>query len=79
MLKVKESLTLAGSTKYLAIGWPEIQEYMDHPDYPEECYFDPRKDTWFIPESWIMWHDNYEYEKAEELSGDIEDLEDAMG
>lgn len=51
-LKVEESLTSAGSTKYLAVGWPEIQEYMDHPDYPEECYFDPKKDTWFIPESW---------------------------
>ena len=39
-------------TKYKKVLWPEIQDYMNHPDYPEECYFDPKKDCWFIPEEW---------------------------
>lgn len=38
--------------KYIAIGWPEIQDYMDNPDYPEKCYFDPVKNVWFVPENW---------------------------
>ena len=25
---------------------------INNPDYPEECYFDPEKNTWFIPENW---------------------------
>ena len=40
-------------SKYVLVKWPEIQEYMDRADYPEECYFDPEKDTWFIPENWV--------------------------
>ena len=38
--------------KYVKIEWPEIQDYMDNPDYPKECYFDPMKNCWFIPEDW---------------------------
>ena len=29
--------------KYVKVEWPEIQDYMDNPEYPEECYFDPEK------------------------------------
>ena len=36
--------------KYIRIEWPEIQFYMDRPDYREECCFDPDKNCWFIPE-----------------------------
>ena len=39
-------------TKYIKVEWPEIQDYMDNPDYPEECFFDPTKNVWFIPEWW---------------------------
>ena len=58
-------------SKYVLVKWPEIQEYMDRADYPEECYFDPRKNCWFIPENWEP--------DDSELGGDIGDLEDAMG
>lgn len=54
---------------YRKVGWPEIQDYMDRPDYPEECYFDPDKDCWFIPEDW----------EPDNLGGEIGDLEDALG
>lgn len=37
---------------YIKIEWPEIQQYMSHPKYPEDCYFDPFKNVWFIPEEW---------------------------
>lgn len=57
--------------RYLKVEWPEIQEYMDHPDYPKECYFDPNKNVWFIPEDWET---EYEFFGAE-----IGDLEDALG
>ena len=56
---------------YIKVDWPEIQDYMNHPDYPEECYFDSEKNVWFIPDFWEP--DNLE------LGGDIGDLEDAMG
>lgn len=36
--------------KYIKIDWPEIQEYMDDPNYPEEFYFDPDKNAWFVSE-----------------------------
>ena len=57
--------------KYVMVGWPEIQDYMDNPDYPEECYYDPVENVWFIPENWEP--DNLK------LGGDIGDLDDAMG
>lgn len=40
--------------KYIKVEWPEIQDYMDNPGYPEECYFDPQKNCWFIPEEWDL-------------------------
>ena len=61
------------STKYVMVDWPDIQQYMEHPDYPEYCYYDPKKDVWFIPETWEDW-----VEEAE-IGGDIGDLEDALG
>lgn len=39
--------------KYFKVEWPEIQEYMDYGSYSEECFFDPQKNVWFIPEDWI--------------------------
>ena len=38
--------------KYIQMDWPEIQEYMDKPGYPEEVGFDPQKNKWYIPETW---------------------------
>ena len=38
--------------KYILVEWPEIQDYMDNPDYPDKCYFDPDKNVWFVPEEW---------------------------
>lgn len=35
---------------YRKVGWPEIQDYMNNPEYPKECYFDPGKNVWFIPD-----------------------------
>ena len=61
--------------KYIKVEWPEIQDYMDNPEYPEECFFDPNKNVWFIPEWW-------EAEKELETDfsgGNMGDLEDAMG
>jgi len=75
--------------KYIKVEWPEIQEYMDNPEYPEECFFDPNKTVWFIPEDWDQ--DYLELKEVKEnvfkslmddyseLGGDIGDLEDAIG
>lgn len=41
--------------KYILVEWPEIQDYMDNPDYPDKCYFDPDKNVWFVPEIWSEW------------------------
>jgi hypothetical protein len=44
--------------RYILVEWPDIQDYMDNPDYPEKCYFDPNKNVWFVPETWdeeYMW------------------------
>ena len=38
--------------RYIKVEWPEIQDYMDNPNYPEECYYDSQKNCWFIPEEW---------------------------
>ena len=43
--------------KYIKLEWPEIQDYMEHPEYDKECYFDPNKNCWFIPEQWTEWLD----------------------
>ena len=53
------------------VEWPEIQDYMNNPDYPEDCYYDSEKGVWFIPKDW-------EPENLG-LGGDIGDLEDALG
>ncbi len=58
--------------KYIKVEWPEIQDYMDNPEYNSECYFDPLKNCWFIPE----WWDNELEDKFS--SGDIGDLDDAL-
>ena len=57
--------------KYVKVEWPEIQDYMDHPDYDEDCYFDPDKNVWFVPD---IWEPDYLG-----LGGDIGDLDDALG
>lgn len=36
--------------KYELVTWPEIQDYMESPRYPTDVYFDPAKDSWFVPE-----------------------------
>lgn len=75
--------------KYIKVEWPEIQDYMDNPEYDTKCYFDPTKDCWFIPEDWDQ--DYLELKEVKEnvfkslmndyseLGGDIGDLEDTMG
>ena len=68
--------------KYIKVEWPEIQDYMDNPEYPEECYFDPQKNCWFVPEVWIEdeWLLQREENEFEMYNcGDIGDLEDALG
>ena len=57
--------------KYIRVEWPEIQDYMEHPDYQKEVSYDASKNCWFIPDNWES--DNLG------LGGDIGDLEDAMG
>ena len=69
--------------KYIKVEWPEIQDYMSNPEYNKECYFDPRKNCWFIPDTWepdVVLHANLEPLPDEVwLGGDIGDLEDAIG
>lgn len=61
--------------KYTRVDWPEIQDYMENPDFETECYFDPKKNAWFIPEWWEI-----EYQLENDWTGcDIGDLEDARG
>lgn len=57
--------------KYIKLDWPEIQDYMHHPDYQEECFYDASRNVWFIPENW-------EPENLG-LGGDIGDLENTLG
>ena len=80
---------------YRKVEWPEIQDYMNNPDYPKECYFDPDKNCWFIP---VEWDPDYlkleevkenvfkslmdDYSVIEDISdayGEIGDLDDALG
>lgn len=66
--------------KYVKVEWPEIQDYMSNPEYNEECYFDPRKNCWFIPDTWEPDCRESYYDDTEEYwGGDIGDLDDAMG
>lgn len=39
--------------KYIALEWPEIQDYMGRQDYGLLSYYDPQKDVYFIPENWF--------------------------
>ena len=57
--------------KYIKVNWPEIQDYMHHPDYNKEVSYDARNNCWFVPEEW-------KDEFYEDPYG-IGDLEDAMG
>lgn len=38
--------------KYVAITWPDVQDYMGIPEFSQESYFDPRKNVWLIPDWW---------------------------
>ena len=61
--------------KYVAITWPDVQEYMELPEFKEESFFDSEKNVWLIPEWWET-----EKELEDEFNGgNIGDLEDAMG
>lgn len=60
--------------KYITVQWPDVQQYMAHPFWKEQHYYDPTKDTWLIPENWEDdYYPEYEY------GGDIGDLDDALG
>ena len=37
-------------TKYIKIGWPEYQGFMEHPDFHEKCFFCAEDNSYFIPE-----------------------------
>lgn len=39
--------------KYILVEWPEIQDYMDNPDYGVLSYYDSQRDVYFIPENWV--------------------------
>ena len=69
--------------KYIAIEWPEIQDYMSRKDFKEGSYFDSTKNVWLIPEVWL---DPYTDLSDEELKEEFEywnggegDLDDALG
>lgn len=47
--------TLNRMTKYIEVGWPEIQDFMEHPKYTECFSANPIDETdprgvWFVPE-----------------------------
>ena len=43
--------------KYILVGWPEIQDFMNHPDYSKKVFLGTRvghpeeyiASTWFVP------------------------------
>lgn len=37
-------------TKYIKADWPEYQEFMEHPDFRERCFFCAEDNSYFIPE-----------------------------
>lgn len=57
--------------RYIAITWPEIQDYMTRSDYYDEVYYNSNKDVYFIPEYWEL--------EEEYQGGEIGNLEDALG
>lgn len=64
--------------RYVKVLWPEIQDYMNRPDYNEYVSYDSRKNCWFIPEEWIL-EDEIEDEMMYIDGSSIGDLEDTMG
>lgn len=74
--------------KYVLVDWPEIQQYMEHPNYKEKVYYDSEKGVWFVPEEWEDWCPESYYDDTENweegydawgIGPDIGDLDDAMG
>ena len=43
-------------TKYILVGWPEIQDFMIHPEYEKKCFtgekvsYEDYNSCWFVPE-----------------------------
>ena len=48
--------------KYILVTWPEIQEFMERPDYRTGAFYDPEKDVYFVPEDWDCWPQNEDCE-----------------
>ena len=44
--------------KYIKVDWPEIQDYMLNPKYSEDCYYDPLRNCWFVPEDMEQYKSN---------------------
>ena len=57
--------------KYIKVGWPEIQEYMEYPDYKEKVFYDPNENCWFIPEDWDETVLDHVDESLRDLAWDI--------
>lgn len=49
MTKDKE---IIGDDEYIAVGFPDIQEYMESPRW-DEVGFDADKNLWFVPKDMI--------------------------
>ena len=43
---------IIGDDEYIAVEWPDIQEYMDSPRW-DEVGFDADKNLWFVPKDMI--------------------------
>lgn len=43
---------IIGDDEYIAVEWPDIQEYMDSPRW-NEIGFDADKNLWFVPKDMI--------------------------
>ena len=37
--------------KYIAVSWPDYQDFMEYPGFREECYYCADHNIYFIPES----------------------------
>lgn len=51
MTKDKE---IIGDNEYIAVGFPDIQEYIDSPRW-NEIGFDADKTLWFVPKDMIKY------------------------
>ena len=66
--------------KYIKVGWPEIQDFMDRKDFSEDSYYDPRKNVWFVPYVWDKEPDiDYLAEPGTKEYFDQNDCYDAIG